>query len=141
RSYADVPPNRGVFRGEAEESIKVSVSIRQVDAAPAHSPFAIPFHQANQADLPPLRRPAAQSYNLEQQLQQQHDRSKAQVQQQRQQQEAGRARIEGWRPNRPGDSRTSVPATCRRSLATSTGCRKKTETRSSLQFLGRRGLR
>jgi transglutaminase-like putative cysteine protease len=140
RSYADVPPNRGVFRGEAEESIEVSVSIRQVDAAPAHSPFAVPFHQSNQADLPPLRRPGAHSYNLEQQLQQQHDRSKAQVQQQRQQQQAGQARIEEWR--RPGlayDSHASVPVTCRRSLATSSGCRERIETRSSLRFLRTRG--
>lgn len=87
RSYADVPPNRGVFRGEAEESIRASVAIRQVDSGPAHSPFAVPFHQTGQPDLPPLRRSGAQSYNLEQQLQQQHDRSKAQVQQQRQQQQ------------------------------------------------------
>lgn len=89
RSYADVPPNRGVFRGEAEESIQVSVGIRQIDAAPTFSPFALPFHPSGQPDLPPLRRPAAQSYNLEQQMQQQHDRSKAQVQQQRQQQQSG----------------------------------------------------
>jgi hypothetical protein len=84
-----VPPNRGVFRGEAEETIKVSVGIRQIDAAPAFSPFAQPFHPAGQPELPPLRRPAAQNYNLEQQMQQQHDRSKAQVQQQRQQQQTG----------------------------------------------------
>jgi transglutaminase-like putative cysteine protease len=89
RSYADVPPNRGVFRGEAEESIQVSVGIRRVDAAPAYSPFAAPFHPQGQQDLPPLRRPGAQSYNMEQQMQQQHDRSKAQVQQQRQQQQFG----------------------------------------------------
>lgn len=34
RSYADVPPNRGVFRGDARESIKVSVSIERVSAVP-----------------------------------------------------------------------------------------------------------
>ena len=28
RSYADVPPNRGVYRGDAEEKIHVSVSIQ-----------------------------------------------------------------------------------------------------------------
>lgn len=89
RSYADVPPNRGVFRGEAEESIRASVGIRHVDAAPQFAPFAPPFHPGGQPDLPPLRRPAAQTYNLEQQMQQQHDRSKAQVQQQRQQQQTG----------------------------------------------------
>lgn len=34
RDYADVPPNRGVFRGSAKESIEVSVSIEQVDELP-----------------------------------------------------------------------------------------------------------
>jgi transglutaminase-like putative cysteine protease len=34
RSYADVPPNRGVFRGDAKESIKVSVQIERVSAVP-----------------------------------------------------------------------------------------------------------
>jgi transglutaminase-like putative cysteine protease len=32
RSYADVPPNRGVYRGGAEERIDVSVRIQRVDA-------------------------------------------------------------------------------------------------------------
>jgi transglutaminase-like putative cysteine protease len=31
RSYADVPPNRGVYRGEADESITVSVKIKRLD--------------------------------------------------------------------------------------------------------------
>ena len=31
RSYADVPPNRGVYRGGAEERIDVSVRIQRVD--------------------------------------------------------------------------------------------------------------
>ena len=39
RSYADVPPNRGVYRGDAEESIAVSVAIRKLDDVLApHSP-------------------------------------------------------------------------------------------------------
>jgi transglutaminase-like putative cysteine protease len=33
RSYADVPPNRGVYRGGAEERIDVSVRIQRVDEA------------------------------------------------------------------------------------------------------------
>ncbi|HET9953054.1 MAG TPA: transglutaminase family protein [Polyangiaceae bacterium] len=33
RSYADVPPNRGVYRGGAEEKIVVRVSMRRMDAA------------------------------------------------------------------------------------------------------------
>jgi transglutaminase-like putative cysteine protease len=35
RSYADVPPNRGVFRGDAAESIEVSVRIEPVAEVPA----------------------------------------------------------------------------------------------------------
>jgi transglutaminase-like putative cysteine protease len=31
RSYADVPPNRGVYRGEADETITVSVKINRLD--------------------------------------------------------------------------------------------------------------
>ena len=31
RSYADVPPNRGVYRGEADETITVSVKIKKLD--------------------------------------------------------------------------------------------------------------
>jgi transglutaminase-like putative cysteine protease len=34
RSYADVPPNRGVFRGDASESIKVLVTIEPVSEVP-----------------------------------------------------------------------------------------------------------
>jgi transglutaminase-like putative cysteine protease len=34
RSYADVPPNRGVFRGDAVESIKVVVTIEPVSEVP-----------------------------------------------------------------------------------------------------------
>ncbi len=34
RSYADVPPNRGVFRGDATESIRVAVSIEPVASVP-----------------------------------------------------------------------------------------------------------
>lgn len=35
RSFADVPPNRGVFRGDATESIKVSVTIEPAAEVPA----------------------------------------------------------------------------------------------------------
>lgn len=34
RSYADVPPNRGVFHGDAEEAIRVRVTISEVDEVP-----------------------------------------------------------------------------------------------------------
>jgi len=35
RDYGDVPPNRGVFRGEAEESITATVEIHPIDALPS----------------------------------------------------------------------------------------------------------
>lgn len=44
RSYADVPPNRGVYRGGAEERIEVSVRIQKLrdDAEPASSALPRP---------------------------------------------------------------------------------------------------
>jgi transglutaminase-like putative cysteine protease len=87
RSYADVPPNRGVYRGEAEEKISASVNIMPIETPAAHGPFVTPFHIPSYADAPgaPM---AASGYQLEQQQQQQQqDRNKAQVQQQRQQQQ------------------------------------------------------
>jgi transglutaminase-like putative cysteine protease len=86
RSYADVPPNRGVYRGEAEERIAVSVTISKVDT-PAHGPFGAPFHIPSYPDNP-VGGVTASGHQLEQQQQQQQqDRNKAQVQQQRQQQQ------------------------------------------------------
>jgi hypothetical protein len=45
RSYADVPPNRGVYRGDAEEKINVKVTIDKLDerlaAHPPVSPGAL----------------------------------------------------------------------------------------------------
>ncbi len=35
RSFADVPPNRGVYRGDAQESIRVTVGIESVGEVPA----------------------------------------------------------------------------------------------------------
>jgi transglutaminase-like putative cysteine protease len=41
RSYADVPPNRGVYRGEAKESIDVSVRIEPVVEHVRLTPFSV----------------------------------------------------------------------------------------------------
>lgn len=41
RSYADVPPNRGVYRGGAEERIDVSVRIQRVELEAELRPLAI----------------------------------------------------------------------------------------------------
>ncbi len=35
RDFADVPPNRGVFKGDAEEMLSATVSVRTVDRVPA----------------------------------------------------------------------------------------------------------
>jgi transglutaminase-like putative cysteine protease len=86
RSYADVPPNRGVYRGEAEEKISASVTITQVETS-SLNPFTTPFQVPSYADAPGGALTAS-GYQLEQQQQQQQqDRNKAQVQQQRQQQQ------------------------------------------------------
>ena len=81
RSYADVPPNRGVFRGEADETISASVKITKLDerllgltpvtARPLDVPTFLP---------PPRAERALSGFSLEQQQQQQQ-------QQQRQQQQ------------------------------------------------------
>lgn len=42
RSYADVPPNRGVYRGEAEERISVSVTIDRHDDSMVSYPAMTP---------------------------------------------------------------------------------------------------
>jgi transglutaminase-like putative cysteine protease len=84
RSYADVPPNRGVYRGEAEERISAAVAIRPV-AESGPEPFVGPYHVASYSDGQGF---APGAYALEQQRQaQQQDRRKAQIQQQRQQQQ------------------------------------------------------
>ena len=86
RSYADVPPNRGVYRGEAEERIAVSVTIEAVETG-SHEPYKMPFHVPSYSDAPPGSLTSS-GYQLEQQQQQQQqDRNKAQIQQQRQQQQ------------------------------------------------------
>jgi transglutaminase-like putative cysteine protease len=85
RSYADVPPNRGVYRGDGVEKISAIVTIQRVEAPAAFAPFASPFHVPSYAEAPGARF-STSGERLEQQ-QQQQDRNKAQVQQQRQQQQ------------------------------------------------------
>lgn len=73
RSYADVPPNRGVFRGEAEEKIAVKVTIDRLDdSLSAHPPIApgsleIPSFREG----PPRAERSMNVLKLEQQQQQQ----------------------------------------------------------------------
>lgn len=87
RTYADVPPNRGVYRGEADEKIAVAVAIERLEAPATVTPYPAAFSVPSYADGPHPGWPAS-GYALEQQQQQQQqDRNKAQVQQQRQQQQ------------------------------------------------------
>jgi transglutaminase-like putative cysteine protease len=73
RSYADVPPNRGVFRGEAEEKIAVKVTIDKLDERLAAHPPISP----GSLEIPSFREGPARAertmnvLKLEQQQQQQ----------------------------------------------------------------------
>jgi transglutaminase-like putative cysteine protease len=72
RSFADVPPNRGIFRGDATEAIKARVEIRAVEQvprnllAPRPVPLSVPTY-----DQGPLPHRERLEYQLEQQQQQQ----------------------------------------------------------------------
>lgn len=69
RSYADVPPNRGVYRGDAKETIEVSVSMELVEEKARLTPYSAGFDRP--ASVPPVRKPAPVlriGFGLEQQL-------------------------------------------------------------------------
>jgi len=72
RSYADVPPNRGIFRGDAGESIRARVEMKAVTEvprnllAPRPVPLSIPTY-----DQGPMPHREKLDYQLEQQQQQQ----------------------------------------------------------------------
>lgn len=51
RNYTDVPPNRGVFRGTAHQTLSASVSIERIDGAIRARPFA-PLDRAVTVALP-----------------------------------------------------------------------------------------
>ena len=40
RSYADVPPNRGIYRGEAQERVEATVNIRPVETRAQLTPYS-----------------------------------------------------------------------------------------------------
>ncbi|HVU01866.1 MAG TPA: transglutaminase family protein [Polyangiaceae bacterium] len=85
RSYADVPPNRGVYRGDAEEKIAVAVAIERLETPTLGAHVGV--HVPTYAEAP-SGGGAASGRGVEQQAHlQQQDRNKAQVQQQRQQQQ------------------------------------------------------
>jgi len=73
RSYADVPPNRGVYRGEAEEKIAVKVTMDRLDDNLASLPPMSPgsFDVPSFKDGPVRAERRMNLHQLEQQQQQQ----------------------------------------------------------------------
>ena len=55
RDFTDVPPNKGIYRGKAEESIKVRVETRPLEQLPS---------LAWQEQLPPLHAPLTAIVNF-----------------------------------------------------------------------------
>jgi transglutaminase-like putative cysteine protease len=87
RSYADVPPNRGVYRGDACESIAVSVTIEALQESMRLTPYS--FERACRSGSPRVHSAIPKmGLSLEQQAVR-LDRATAVVQQQRQQQQLG----------------------------------------------------
>ena len=72
RSFADVPPNRGIFRGDASEAIKVRVEMKSVAQVPRNllAPRPVPLSVPTYEHGPLLHREKL-DYQLEQQQQQQ----------------------------------------------------------------------
>jgi transglutaminase-like putative cysteine protease len=72
RSYADVPPNRGVYRGDADETISASVKITKLDEALLGLAPMPPTSLDVPTFLPgPHQERALSSFSLEQQQEQQ----------------------------------------------------------------------
>ena len=87
RSYADVPPNRGVFRGDAKEVIDVSVLMERQEERTRLTPYPTAIERAQKAPSPRLATvPLRLTLGLEQQLARPNAVG-AVVQQQRQQQQ------------------------------------------------------
>jgi transglutaminase-like putative cysteine protease len=66
RDYADVPPTKGVYKGDAQSELSVGVTVSPVDKE-APEPVLAPFVVRS---IPPLARSAAQRNDQEQQQQQ-----------------------------------------------------------------------
>jgi len=81
RSYADVPPNRGVYRGDADESIAASVKMARLDerllGLPPFSPSPLDVPTFLPAQAPEEKR---SSFSLEQQQAQQQQQQAQQQQ-------------------------------------------------------------
>ncbi len=75
RDFSDVPPNRGVWKGTAEETIAVTVNVRPVDRVPADlvEPASGPgwFGSTAAPGAGPSHQPRARAYRQQQSQQQQ----------------------------------------------------------------------
>jgi transglutaminase-like putative cysteine protease len=71
RSYADVPPNRGVYRGGAEERIDVSVRIQRIELNADLGPLSVGRPDAHLLTDHVTRERRLDLHALEQQRQQQ----------------------------------------------------------------------
>jgi transglutaminase-like putative cysteine protease len=87
RSYADVPPNRGVYRGEAHEAIDVSVTMETLEERARLTPYSASYARPrSQSAVRSAVVPPKIVLGLEQQLAS-PNRANSVVQQQRQQQQ------------------------------------------------------
>ena len=69
RSYADVPPNRGVYRGDASEKIEVSVTMEVLEEQARLTPYSTAFERPQRYVPPPVPAvPPRIGRGLEQQL-------------------------------------------------------------------------
>jgi transglutaminase-like putative cysteine protease len=68
RDYADVPPTRGVFKGDAASDLAVAVKIGRVDAPPPPVVIGEPVW-ASREDAPPIPFDRAVEEQIQQQQQ------------------------------------------------------------------------
>jgi hypothetical protein len=72
RDYADVPPNRGVWKGQAEETMTVAVKVQAIDSMPHDwAELSQPFESTTalaQVQRPQRSRNAQRQNSLRQQI-------------------------------------------------------------------------
>ena len=66
RDYADVPPTRGVFKGDASSELQVAVEVRPTDSAPAPTVLGEPVWAVREMAAPPIRPDRQQQEQMQQ---------------------------------------------------------------------------
>ena len=66
RDYSDVPPTRGVFKGEASSELQVAVEVRQTDSTPAPTVLGEPVWAVREIAAPPTRPDRQQQEQMQQ---------------------------------------------------------------------------